>query len=1069
MFYVYIIYVLNNHPMKIFKRIVILIVALIILLLGAAVALPYFFKDTLLAKAKTTINENVRAEVEFSDVSLSLFRNFPNLSFGLNDLSVQGVDAFSDVTLMKAQQVDLTLDLFSVLRKREPIRLQGLDLRAPVLDIRVLPDGTANYDITIPSENTETSSETTDDAEMVIALQRYAITDGTLRYDDATLDMLIQLSGIQHQGSGNFTLSVYDLDTKTTAESTLFRYAGIDYISGAKADLDALLTIDQKNQKYTPKDNDLTLNALQLNGDGYIQLAGDDINMELSVDAPSNDFKELLSMVPGAYMTGYEDVRAQGNFSLAATVTGTYNAKRADYPAFTVGMNVSNGQVQYPDLPLGLRNITATAMVNSPGSNLDEMSIRIPSFSLAVGDNPIAGRFNLQRPISNPTVDAALDGTLDLNELARAFPMPGVEEIRGNIAADLALASSMQQIDRKAYEDIAMEGQIVASDIVYRSADYPAVSVASAKMEFSPRFVALNDLSMKAGRSDLRGSARIDNILAYFSPKKTMNGQVQLRSSLLDANEWTTATTSGATASTTPVPASGTSGEVFDRYDFTLDAAVDEIRYEDYVLANTVARGSFTPARLTITEASTNIDQSDLKASGHIDNIYGYLFSGETLGGDLFIQSNKLDLNPFMTAYSGQSQADDSATKDETAEEYGVLLIPENVDITLRTDVRELIYTNMTLRNLSGALEVADRAVALRDVSAQTFGGTLRLDGMYDTNEPDTPTYAVAYGMEQMQFTSAFQTLNTMQKLAPIGQFIEGLFTSRLVMEGTLGDNMMPDLSTLDAKGFLETVDGTLKTYPPMQSIANTFNIQEFKDNITLKNTRNWLEVVDGRVEVKPFDVTIKDIPMTIMGSHGISQDMAYDIRAAIPRSQLKNNAVGAAAGDLTNKLQAEANRLGLPFAQSETVNVLINLTGTLTDPRVNVRLLGLDGDTSAEDMVAGAVNQQVEAGKEKITEEAQEAIEQGKEQIQSEAEKLLDSTKAQVQEEADKLKDKAGAAVDTLLKEQAKEILDKEKAKEEVDNLKKELEKFNPFKKKKKPEPEKKEEKPDTTKKSGG
>ena len=1058
--------------MKIVKRIVIVVFAVLIVLLGAAAALPYFFKDTLLAKAKTTINENVNAEVEFSDVSLSLFRNFPDISLGLNDLQIQGVDTFADVTLIKCRQLDLTLDLFSVLRKREPIRLEGLTLKEPVLDIRVLTDGTANYDIAAPSATAEEESASSTNNDLVIALRRYAIADGTLRYDDQSLDMLLDLRGIQHTGSGNFTLSVYDLDTETTTESTLFRYAGIDYIDGAQANLDAILNIDQKNQKYTLKDNDLTLNAMHLVGNGYVQLAGEDINMDLRIEAPSNEFKELLSMVPGAYMQGYEQVRADGTFALSAIVNGTYNAATNTYPAFSVDLNIQDGRVQYPDLPLGLRNINADAQINSSSSNLDDMTVQIPTFNLVVADNPIQGRFNLSRPITNPTVDAALDGTVRLDELAQAFPMPGVESLSGTITADVQVATSMQEIDRQAYEDVDMAGQVTASKVVYRSTAYPEIRVASAKMGFSPQFVSVSDLDLKAGKSDVQGSARIDNILAYFAPEKTMRGQVQLRSNLIDANEWTQTSPSANTTTESPAPISSTPTEVFDRYDFALDAEVERMEYEDYVLTNTVARGRFTPARLTIDEAATTIDESDLRASGYIDNVYGYLFGGETLGGDITLQSNNLNLNPFMTAYSGEDES--SPAEPAGTGEYGVLVIPDNVDITLRADVAELIYTNMTLRNISGALEVADRTVALRDVVAQAFGGTMRLDGMYDTSDPEVPAYSVAYGMEQMQFQSAFQSLNTMQQLAPIGKFIEGLFTSQLVMEGTLTDNMMPNLSTLDAKGFLETVNGTLKAYPPVQSIANTLRIQELQDNISLKNTRNWVEINDGRVEVKPFDVNIKDIPMTIAGSHGLNQDMAYDIKAAIPRERLENNAVGAAAGDLVNKLQAEASHLGLPFEQSETVNVLIELTGSLTDPKINVRLLGLDGDTSAGEQITGAINQKVEAGKERLEEEAQVAIEKGKEQLQSEAQKLLDSTKAQAQEKAGNIlkdaKEKAGAAADTLLKKQVKKVLDEKKAKEEVDNLKKELEKFNPFKKKKQSEPskpttEKKEEKPDTTK----
>jgi vacuolar-type H+-ATPase subunit H len=420
-----------------------------------------------------------------------------------------------------------------------------------------------------------------------------------------------------------------------------------------------------------------------------------------------------------------------------------------------------------------------------------------------------------------------------------------------------------------------------------------------------------------------------------------------------------------------------------------------------------------------------------------------------------------------MTAYQGTSEPQATPASNTGGESYGVLLIPDNIGMRIRAEVGEVIYTNMNLRNLTGVLEVADKAVALRDLTAQTFGGQMALDGMYDTSDPEEPSFSVAYAMEQMQFQEAFTTLNTFQAMAPIGRFIEGLFTTRLALEGTLGEDMMPKLSTLNAKGYLETIDGVLKSYAPLQKLGSTLNIEELKSNLRIENTKNWLEITNGMVEVKPFDISLADIPMTVGGTHGLNRQMAYEIKAAIPRTKLENNAIGSAASEGLRQLQAEASKLGLPFEQSETVNVMIALTGSLTDPKVKVNLLGLDGDDSAGGLVAGATEQ--------LKEEAKDQINAGKEQIKEEADKILDSAQTRAREEAGKLadqaKEEAAKAVDSLLQEQAKKVLDQTGTKTEVDNLKKELEKFNPFKKKKTPEPAKKEEsktetKPDTTKK---
>lgn len=64
------------------KKLLIGIAIFFVLLLGALIALPYFFKDEIIAQVKTAANENLTAKLEFSDVNISVFRHFPNLSVG---------------------------------------------------------------------------------------------------------------------------------------------------------------------------------------------------------------------------------------------------------------------------------------------------------------------------------------------------------------------------------------------------------------------------------------------------------------------------------------------------------------------------------------------------------------------------------------------------------------------------------------------------------------------------------------------------------------------------------------------------------------------------------------------------------------------------------------------------------------------------------------------------------------------------------------------------------------------------------------------------------------------------
>ena len=128
------------------------------------------------------------------------------------------------------------------------------------------------------------------------------------------------------------------------------------------------------------------------------------IDLELSLSAPQNDFRNLLSMVPNAYIEGYENVKADGSFEFSANAKGRYSSQPESYPAFDVKLVVKNANVQYPDLPVGISDINMDMAVNSPGADLDKMTVDIADFKLKVGNEPISGYFKLKTPITVPMV-----------------------------------------------------------------------------------------------------------------------------------------------------------------------------------------------------------------------------------------------------------------------------------------------------------------------------------------------------------------------------------------------------------------------------------------------------------------------------------------------------------------------------------------------------------------------------------------------------------------------------------------------------------------------------------------
>jgi uncharacterized protein involved in outer membrane biogenesis len=332
--------------MKIIKRILIALMVLIVLGVVLLLAAPILFKDQIIANVKTSVNKAVKAEVDFRDVNLSFLRSFPNVSLVVDDVEVMGVDTFVGLPLMTAKRAQIDVGFWSVVGGDGNYNIDEVIFDEPFINLLVLTPELANYLIVpegdVPAEETSAAPATAQ-----INLSRYEVNNGTLIYDDRTTETYLKIEGLTTTGDGDFTATIFDLDTDSKADAITLQQGGITYLNEVKATAVALVNVDLNDSRYTFLDNKVTLNALDLIFSGSIDLEdSDDILFDLEYQAPVNDFHQLWSLIPSAYTTGYEDVRTTGKFTLNGTVDGPYNGKKGIYPAFAVNTEVSSGSVQ---------------------------------------------------------------------------------------------------------------------------------------------------------------------------------------------------------------------------------------------------------------------------------------------------------------------------------------------------------------------------------------------------------------------------------------------------------------------------------------------------------------------------------------------------------------------------------------------------------------------------------------------------------------------------------------------------------------------------------------------------
>jgi hypothetical protein len=584
-------------------RILAAVGAVILLLLALLLVLPLLFRDRIAQRAKLEANRNLDARVDWRDVGLTFFRDFPSLTLTLDDLTAAGVGRFQGDTLAAVRHLRVVLDLASVLGNLtagRPIVVRAVELERPRLSLIVLEDGTANWDIT---KKTPATAHEAASKPMAISLRRFEISDGAVAFDNRKAKLKAWLSGYDQSLSGDFSRDLVGIKTKADADTVSVTFAGIPYLNRVALGLTADVQADLAKKSYSLKDTELRLNDLRLGVSGSARTAGTNLGLDLAFTAPSTNFRSILSLVPAVYAHDFEKVKTAGTFAVNGQVKGEYGDSA--FPSFALNAKVNNAAFQYPDLPLPARDIAMDLSLTNPGGSADSTLVKLDRFHLLVGRNPVDARLVLRTPVSDPDLDLRVKGKVDLADVGRTLKLEGIDQLAGTVAADALVRTRMSFIDKKQYDKVAASGSVDVGNLTVKGKALPKpLAIRQASLRLAPERAELRSFNGTIGSSDLSASGSLENLLAFVMRGDTLRGTATVTSNRFNLDEWRSGE---GDLQIIPVP---------PKIDFGLNATVAELTYDKLKMSNARGRLRVKDQRVTLEDFRMNTLGGEIGVTG---------------------------------------------------------------------------------------------------------------------------------------------------------------------------------------------------------------------------------------------------------------------------------------------------------------------------------------------------------------------------------------------------------------------------------------------------------------------
>jgi hypothetical protein len=282
-------------------------------------------------------------------------------------------------------------------------------------------------------------------------------------------------------------------------------------------------------------------------------------------------------------------------------------------PKFNIAIASKNASFQYPDLPKAVKNIIIdTKIVNETGV-MNDTYVNIDQLSFAIDQDVFNAKANIKNVATNALIDAALKGTINLNNFSKAYPIKLDKPLSGILKADVTTKFDMQSVEKSQYQNIYNAGTMSLSGFKYTDENGKGMNISNALVQFNPSRVNLQEFKATTGKSDINVNGVLENFYGFLFRNQNLQGNFNLNSNQIAVADFMT--TSSTTSSTKQEPEAM---KIPAFLDCSLTANANTVLYDNLTLKNCAGKIIIKDQKLTLENVKTNIFGGQIGINGNV-------------------------------------------------------------------------------------------------------------------------------------------------------------------------------------------------------------------------------------------------------------------------------------------------------------------------------------------------------------------------------------------------------------------------------------------------------------------
>lgn len=896
-----------------------------------------FTPERLTPIARQAADKFVACQYEIGEVDLTFFSTFPRFGLRADGLLLINPKAGSqNDTVVEAKHLVATVDVMEFLNNKN-LHVHEAILDDATVNFYIAGDGTTNLtDVFV------TSPDTTEEDTSAFSLPFDALRVDGLRIKANAITFLDEKDTIC-ASLGLTELSAKaeswdDMLIALEAKDVCANLKGDSYADSLHVEILAPLAMNLDSMHFAFDGARLAVNDFNLRLEGEITIQ-DSIAIDANVKTDKWQIQPLLALVPTKFTSALKDIEVDGQVALEADIKGFLGENAM--PLVKARLTLEDGEGAYKPLPYKLRDLELDADALLDLNKKEPSTVTIRNLAAKTKDSKLSATGTVNDLMGNMLLDLRLQLDANLPDFAYFLPdsmtllgrakgsmkskisLADLTEMRlhkGRISADLVLDDIRYEQDsmiailphstakiqipnaspsRKSVywaraEIVSDKIDFVMGDATHAMIDAPVLKAEAANVlnKEQEYFASLAFDALDAKYDTILADLKASELEAFVSGGQKISAKLKTQALTASMGEELKAKTGSlALEAASRYNKDGENALLKwnPRLKINLKNGVMNMpeRLPEPVIIPSI-EFKYSNREMTIDNSRIELGNSDLELKGNVRHIGKWFRHEDVLQGELEVISNHCDANQLLAWFSADEGSEEQSAEDAKAEgqepkgESDPFLVPKDVNLALKTHMKEVDIFNQNAKDLKGGIYVRNGVVILDEVGFVCRAAKLQLTGMYRTPRRNDLYLGIDYHMIDIDIDELLSMIPNLEDLVPMLKSFKGAAQFHLAAETYLNAKYEPKMSTLRGAASLTGKDLVVMDSETFSTISKLLLFNKKTEN-KIDSINAEITVYKNQIDVYPLCVQMDNYMVALGGRHRTDMTFDYDINVLSP------------------------------------------------------------------------------------------------------------------------------------------------------------------------------------------